>query len=138
MKNTSGSGPLAGVVQIATGKYDTCARLSNGGVDCWGHNGYYELGNGTNVQHLIPHPVLNGAGHGPLTGQINMSVGQYDACSVQSDGSARCWGLNQYGVLGDGTEPFAPLPVRVKAVTGNGFLAKVNTSSPRRTTRVRC
>jgi alpha-tubulin suppressor-like RCC1 family protein len=125
VKNVAGTGPLTGVAQIATGKYATCARLNSGGVDCWGHNGYYELGNGTNIQHLLPTPVLNGAGHGPLTGQINISVSQYDACSVQSDGSLRCWGVNQYGILGNGTTKFAPLPSRVKAPTGTGFLAKV-------------
>ena len=125
VKNSAGSGPLTGVAQIATGKYNTCARLTSGGVDCWGHNGYYELGDGTNIDRLLPHAVLNGAGHGPIAGQINISVGQYDTCSVQSDGSARCWGLNQYGVLGDGTQQFRPLPVRVKAVTGSGFLANV-------------
>ena len=125
VKNSAGTGPLTGVAQIAAGKYATCARLTSGGVDCWGHNGYFELGDGTNVQHLLPHPVLNGAGHAPLTGQINISVTQYNACSVQNDGSVRCWGLNQFGVLGNGTQQFAPLPVRVKAVTGTGFLANV-------------
>jgi alpha-tubulin suppressor-like RCC1 family protein len=124
--NSTGTGPLTGVAQIATGKYATCARLNSGGVDCWGHNGYYELGNGTNIQHLLPTPVLNGAGHGPITGQINISVSQYDACSVQSDGSVRCWGLNQYGVLGIASATsFEPLPTRVKAVSGTGFLANV-------------
>jgi alpha-tubulin suppressor-like RCC1 family protein len=123
--NSNASGPLLGIAQIATGKYATCARLSSGGVDCWGHNGYYELGNGTNIQRLLPTAVLNGAGHAPLAHQINIAVTQYSACSVQSDGSARCWGLNQFGVLGNGTTTFAPLPVRVKAASGSGFIANV-------------
>ena len=124
------SGALAGVVQVSTGIFNTCARLSNGGIDCWGHNGDYQLGDGTNVDHLVPHAVLNGAGHGPIVGQTGVSVGQYNVCSTQSDGSARCWGLNQFGVLGVGAGvPFAPLPVRVKAVSGSGFLANVTSIS---------
>ena len=64
VKNTAGSGPLTGVVQIAAGKYHTCARISNGTVDCWGHNGYYELGDGTNVHAPAPAP---GAATAPAT-----------------------------------------------------------------------
>jgi alpha-tubulin suppressor-like RCC1 family protein len=125
VKSPTGAGVLNGVVQISTGKYTTCARLKTGGVDCWGHNGYYALGDGTNHDHLVPHAVLNGAGHAPLTGQINISVSQYDACSVQNDGTARCWGLNQFGILGTMAGPFSPLPTRVRAVTGSGFLTGV-------------
>ena len=84
-------------------------------IDCWGHNGYYELGDGTNQEHLLPNPVLNSANTGPLRNQVWISVSQYDSCSVQSDGSARCWGLNQFGTLGDGTEAPRARPAGVKA-----------------------
>ena len=125
VKNTTGSGPLTGVVQIAAGKYHTCARISNGTVDCWGHNGYYELGDGTNNDHLPPTPWSTAPATASLTGQVNISIGQYDSCAVQSDGSARCWGLNQFGNLGDGTTKPERVPTQVKAVTGTGFLANV-------------
>ena len=68
VKSTSGSGALTGVTQIAAGEFHTCARISNGTIDCWGSNGYFALGDGTNQNHLVPHPVQNGANHGALTG----------------------------------------------------------------------
>ena len=127
--NTTGTGPLTGVVQVAAGKFHACARLTNTTVDCWGDNGYYELGDNTNLEHLLPNPVSNSAGSGPLANQVWISVSQYDSCSVQSDGSARCWGLNQFGILGDGTQTPQPRPAGVKAVSGSGFLANVKTIS---------
>jgi alpha-tubulin suppressor-like RCC1 family protein len=129
VQNSHGTGPLTGVVQIAVGKYHACARLVDTTVDCWGHNGYYALGDNTNVDHPLPNPVLNSAGTGPLRNQVWISVSQYDSCAVQSDGSARCWGLNEFGTLGDGTQTPRARPTGVKAAAGNKFLANVKTIS---------
>jgi hypothetical protein len=129
VENGQGTGPLSGVVQIAVGKYHACARMADTTVNCWGDNSYYELGDNTNQEHLLPNPVLNGAGTGPLANQVWISVSQYDSCSVQSDGSARCWGLNQFGTLGDGTQSPRSRPGGVMAASGTGFLAKVKTIS---------
>ena len=38
--------PLAGVTAITAGHFYSCAVLSDGSVDCWGDNGFGELGNG--------------------------------------------------------------------------------------------
>ena len=126
VKNAAGSGALTGIVQIAAGKYHTCARISNGSISCWGHNGYYELGTGNNAPHLLPVLVRNGNNSGVLTGTVNIAISQYHSCAVHSDGSARCWGLNQFGILGDGTQKPRALPVRIRAVTGTGFLVNVS------------
>ena len=136
VKNSQGTGPLTGVVQIAAGKYHTCARMANTTVDCWGDNGYYELGDDTNQEHLLPNPVLNSAGTGPLANQVWISVSQYDSCSVQSDGSARCWGLNQFGTLGDGTQDPRPRPERREGRDpAPGSWRTSRPSRPRRPTR---
>jgi alpha-tubulin suppressor-like RCC1 family protein len=129
VENSQGTGPLSGVVQVAAGKYHVCVRLASTTVDCWGDNSYYELGDDTNQEHLRPNPVLNSAGTGPLGNQVWISASQYDSCSVQADGSARCWGLNQFGVLGDGTQAPRSRPSGVKAASGTGFLANVKTIS---------
>ena len=109
------------MVQIAAGKYHTCARISNGTILCWGHNGYYELGTGNNTAHLLPVQVRSGNNAGILTGEVSVSVGQYHSCAVHSDGSARCWGLGQFGLLGRGDQKASDLPVRVKCVSGAGL-----------------
>ena len=60
VKNPAGSGPLTGVVSLTTGYYHTCALLTDKSVDCWGDNGYYQLGNNSNAQSSLPVKVKNG------------------------------------------------------------------------------
>src|SRR4029079_12565219 len=45
-----------------------------------------------------------------------ISVGQSHACALISDGTARCWGANYAGQLGDGTTTFRSAPVPVAKI----------------------
>ena len=49
-----------------------------------------------------------------LSGVTSIATGNRDTCAVLRDGSARCWGSNDSGELGDGTtqQHAAPIPVR--------------------------
>lgn len=54
----------------------------------------------------------------PTAEGVATSVGGSHSCAVLSDGTARCWGDNSQGQLGDGTTADRPSPVTVAGLTG--------------------
>jgi alpha-tubulin suppressor-like RCC1 family protein len=115
VKNVRGNGTLGTITQINAGGHQTCARLAEGTARCWGIDG--ALGNGRRSS-LLPVKVLNGLGTAPLMRVTQVSVGKLHSCARISDGTARCWGVNDYGDLGDGTTSSHFLPVKVLNRTG--------------------
>jgi alpha-tubulin suppressor-like RCC1 family protein len=103
--NTTNS-VLTGAVQLTSGIYHTCARISDGTVRCWGYNGYGELGNGTTTAARIATPVqeLRPGASSPitLTGVRHVYAGYYQTCAAMTDLTVRCWGRGDYGQIGDG------------------------------------
>ena len=86
------------VAQISVGWYQTCARKLDGTAWCWGHNMYGQLGDGTTVNKHAPVQVI---ALGKDVAQV--SAGAVHTCALKTDGTAWCWGQNQFGALGDGT-----------------------------------
>lgn len=88
---------------IAAGEYSTCALLDDGTVACWGYNSFGQLGfmpdGGYGVQGT-PTLVPGLAG----VDQIAMGAGSEHVCAVLHGGGLKCWGANQFGQLGSGTD----------------------------------
>jgi alpha-tubulin suppressor-like RCC1 family protein len=92
----SSSQPFADVSQAVTGVGYTCVLRTNGEVWCWGYNGYGNLGDGTTTNRLTPVRVQG------LSGTITqLTSGRYHVCVLLSDATARCWGCNINGQLGN-------------------------------------
>ena len=109
---TSQSAPVAatltGVARVAVGDYFTCALTTAGAVECVGYNSNGQLGNGTTsftATSTWQTPISSGA--------IDITAGYAHACALMSDGSAKCWGANYNGQLGNGTMTDSSSPVTV-------------------------
>jgi alpha-tubulin suppressor-like RCC1 family protein len=102
-------------VQLSLGDH-SCALLTDGTVRCWGANGSGQLGDGTSTgSSSTPVTVVVAAGGPALSGVTQISAGQLHTCAVLTDGTARCWGNNTNGRLGDGTTTNRSYPVQVLA-----------------------
>jgi alpha-tubulin suppressor-like RCC1 family protein len=88
---------VSGAVSLAAGDSHTCARLASSGVaQCWGLNSASQLGDGTTTDHHAPTSVTVSTS-AAITA---IAAGGYHTCAVLSDGTAKCWGENDFGECG--------------------------------------
>lgn len=114
--DVSGLGSTA--IAVATGGFYSCALTTSGGVACWGYNGNLQVGNGS-TEFMVDHPS---AVVGLDTGVRAIATGERHACALTASGGVKCWGGNQSGGLGDGTNVDSATPVDVMGL-GSGVVA---------------
>ncbi len=102
----------AGAMQIDAGYLHTCAVTTSGAAWCWGRNESGQLGDGTTTDRLIPVTV-----DGLSSGIAAISAGRTHTCALTTGGGVKCWGLNRYGALGDGTATDRLTPVNVTGLS---------------------
>jgi alpha-tubulin suppressor-like RCC1 family protein len=112
-----GQTPRTTAVTVSAGHIFTCAVMGDGTVKCWGKNDYGQLGDGTTTNRSTPEAVHLINGLTPATTATSVSAGYTSACAVMADGTAKCWGGNTQGQLGDSTTADRYEPV---TVTGTG------------------
>jgi alpha-tubulin suppressor-like RCC1 family protein len=106
-------GADSGVVNISAGGFHTCVLSIGGGVRCWGDNHLGQLGDGTTNNRIAPADVIG------LTSDVTaISAGWGHTCAITSTGRVKCWGNNEHGELGDGTQTNRLTPVDVSGLSG--------------------
>ncbi len=104
----------SGVQEISAGNEHVCALTVSGEVQCWGHNLYGQLGNGSTDDQSTPVPA-SGLGSGVRA----VSSGGRHSCAITSAVGVLCWGDNEYGQLGDGTTETRLTAVPVAGLTSD-------------------
>ena len=103
---------LDGVSQISAGGFHTCALMTDDGVKCWGWNEFGELGDdqgcGTSCNTPVDVVCGEGCAFGLLTDVSAVSADAWTTCALidlepLEDDDTVCWGLNDTGMLGNGT-----------------------------------
>ena len=120
--------PLNGVVQISLGEEHGCALVSNGGVKCWGASADGQLGYGTQSPSSAGATLVIKEEGSPLSGVIQVDVGDFHSCALSARGRVYCWGLGDSGQLGDGktkTSPHAVLVSRTSSLGEERSLASI-------------
>ena len=106
---------LAGPAQqISAGGGHACALLVSGVAQCWGWNGFGQLGIDSTVDSPTPADV-HGSGN-----FIAIAAGRAFTCAITTAGAVECWGQNGVGQLGNNTpgDRHTPYPVDTTNMPG--------------------
>ncbi|MGI8702021.1 MAG: RCC1 domain-containing protein [Nocardioidaceae bacterium] len=109
-------------VAVMAGHNTGCAIPEDGSLWCWGRGDHGQLGNGDTGIVRTPVRVATATDTGWLA--ISGSNGGYGyatdshTCGVRADGTAWCWGQNDLGQVGNGTQNDQLTPTRVGRSNG--------------------
>jgi alpha-tubulin suppressor-like RCC1 family protein len=104
------------VDQLSAGSLHTCARKHDGTAWCWGDPEDGQLGDGETgpAARFSPVEVIVDLGtRAPLSDVVELAAGNEQTCARSGGGGLWCWGLNDYGELGNGNTTRSDLPVVV-------------------------
>ena len=113
------TGFSSAVATIAAGSDFTCAVTTAEQALCWGEGSFGQLGDGNAAVATAPSLVLNSNGTAPLSDVMAISAGFDNACAIANLGTAWCWGANNAGQLGNGSNATqSNLPVALLEANG--------------------
>jgi alpha-tubulin suppressor-like RCC1 family protein len=100
---------ITNATQISTNDLSTCMLVAEGGVKCWGVNAWGALGTGTDTgpqscQGGYSSCYTTPVAVAEVSGASEVNTGEDFGCARFASGHVDCWGLNEHGELGDGTE----------------------------------
>lgn len=91
-------------VSVAVGLRHTCALLDDASVRCWGDGagGQHGMGSTEDIGDDETPGSVPPVDLGPGRTAVALAAGYLHTCAVLDDGSVRCWGVDDLGLLGDG------------------------------------
>ncbi len=89
------------VKSLSVGRADVCVLLDDRSVKCWGDNRRGQLGYGDTTDRNKPPVEFVAFGAGRTAHALFSGLGSH-RCALLDDGTARCWGANDTGQLGNG------------------------------------
>jgi len=92
--------------------------MVDGAATCWGWNANGQLGNGSTTHTVVAVPVTGIDGSTLATTAVSVAGGKTHSCAVMADGTVKCWGLNDYGQLGNDSTSNSSVPVSVVVIDG--------------------
>lgn len=90
---------------LAAGDQHTCAVADDGRVRCWGNNASGQLGDGTTGDPIEGSKAIGRTSvitTQGVEGAVAVRAGLAHSCALLGSGELRCWGANQFGLLGHG------------------------------------
>ncbi len=119
--------------EVSVGGLHTCGITTSGAGRCWGYNVAGQLGNGSTADAAQPVAVPGSFRTDPLVifhspdpdfplppGPF-VAAGYDHSCAITAGGPTLCWGLNEYGQVGDGSTANRTSPASVAG--GHAFEA---------------
>ena len=113
----SQSGSIYTYDSVDIGRYHVCAVASDNTVRCWGWNDHLQIGNqSTSMGEEVSSPrvvdyvgdfdtewtMVQGSG---TNLSVSVATGSYHSCAIETDGSLKCWGDNDFDQLGTSVNP---------------------------------
>jgi alpha-tubulin suppressor-like RCC1 family protein len=117
VKDSTGSGYLAGVVDIDAGTEFSTALAGNGTMYVWGRNNVLQLGDGTYTNSNLPKAVSLGQA------AVKIAAGGSSSFAILADGTVKAWGAGGVGQLGMGAIGDKAVPTTVPGLTGVSKIA---------------
>jgi len=104
---------VTNAVEVKARGEQSCARIGDGTIKCWGLNESGRLGVGNTIYNQPMPAIVMG-----LSNVMKFAMGYLSSCAIKSDGTLWCWGANYYGDAGDGSYQTRPAAVQIVGLTG--------------------
>ncbi len=118
--------------EIASGISHSCGVSTTGKAFCWGRDTYNQLGDGGDSNYSISPAIVETSSITGLKTMHSVTAATLHSCGMTTEGSAYCWGDDEYGYLGNNEQDEdsqQPVPVDTSPITGSKTFLQIDADS---------